>query len=315
MQKKALLFIIAAGILWGTSGLFVSSLSAYGITTVQMTAVRGVVSFLCMLVYAVLFDRGAFRVRMRDLLLLAAAGISLFFVGSCYFRAMQLTSVSTAVILMYAAPIYVAVYSVLFFGERFSKMKITAVVLMLFGCVLVSGIIGGARFDGVGILFGVASGVSYGAYNILTKIALRRGIPPVSTTLYTFLFMSALALCLCDAVSLGRIALGSPAVLLPTLAALGVVTFVLPYICYTSALRTLPAGTCSAMAIVEPVSAAIFGAALLGEQIGLAALFGIAAVLGAVLLLSFEETREEKNDANRPLPSEVSEEIGNGMGR
>ena len=279
--------------LWGTSGIFVSILAPYGITSLQMTAARATVSFICMLVYSVFKNRAALKVRLRDLVLLLITGVALFFVGSCYFTSMQLTSVSTAVILMYAAPIYVSVYSCLFLGERFSPMKAAAIIMMLIGCVLVSGIVGGAAFDSVGILIGILSGISYGAYNILTKTALRRGIDSVQTTLYTFLFMSVLSLCVCDLPSMATATASAPVFLIPMLILLGVVTFVAPYILYTAALKHLPAGTCSALAIVEPVSAAVFGAALLGEETGIIEISGIAVVAVAVLLLSKEQTAEE----------------------
>ena len=38
----------------------------------------------------------------------------------------------------------------------------------------------------IGILIGALSGISYSAYNIITKISLKKGSNPISTTFYTF---------------------------------------------------------------------------------------------------------------------------------
>ena len=60
MKNKAFLFIILAGILWGTSGIFVHYLAPLGFTSMQMTATRASVSFLCMLGYVLVRNRRLF---------------------------------------------------------------------------------------------------------------------------------------------------------------------------------------------------------------------------------------------------------------
>ena len=67
MKKSALIYIVLAGVLWGTSGIFVNLLSPYGFTPVQMTCMRSVVSAVCVGVYLLLRDRGAFRVSLSQL--------------------------------------------------------------------------------------------------------------------------------------------------------------------------------------------------------------------------------------------------------
>ena len=178
MKRRAFVYIIIAGILWGTSGIFVNALSPHGFSSLQITALRGVVSCLFMGIFVLFHDRKLFRVTFRQFMLFVVIGVSLFGTSSCYYLSMQMTSISTAVVLMYMAPVYVMIWSVLFFGERFSILKLISVVAMLVGCCLVSGIVGGLKFDAVGLLFGILSGISYGAYNIFTKIAMRKKCHP-----------------------------------------------------------------------------------------------------------------------------------------
>lgn len=292
-NKKEFIFIIAAGILWGTSGIFVSLLAPLGFTSLQMTFSRGFVSLICMAAFAIISKRSAFRVKPTELLLFLGIGVSLFFTASCYFTSLQMTSVSTAVVLMYTAPIYVSVFSALFFGEKMTPIKILSVALMIVGCCLVSGIIGGMRFNLIGILIGVISGIAYAAYNIFTKAAMRRSCDPISTNVYSFLFMSAIAFCFSSPMNYFSSIAGSPGVALPLLISLGVVTFVLPYLFYTLSLKALPAGTASALSIVEPMSATVFSVILFDEPLGIASASGILLILAAVFMLGRSDGGEK----------------------
>lgn len=291
MIKRAYFYIIAAGIFWGTSGLFVAALSPYGFSSLQMTAMRGVVSAVCMSLYCFFSDKKLFKASPFETFLFILSGLSMFGTASCYYISMQESSVSTAVVLMYTAPIIVMIYSVLFLGEKLTKLKLCAVLLMLLGCALVSGIIGGFKFSVWGIAAGFMSGISYSSYNILTKIQMRKGARPQSATLYCFIFMAILAVAFCNPAELVTLAAKAPAPIIPLMIGIGVVTTVLPYLLYTFAMRELPAGTASSLGIVEPMSATIFSITLLGEKPDIFSIVGIVLIIGAVFILG----KSEKN--------------------
>ena len=140
MKSRAFFYIILAGILWGTSAVFVHYLAPYGFTSFHMTGIRALVSFLCMLGYAALLKKDAFQINPRHLALFFGVGACLFSVACCYYFSMQLTSVSTAVVLMYTAPIYVMIFSVLCLGEKLTRKKLACVGIALMGMLLLSGI-------------------------------------------------------------------------------------------------------------------------------------------------------------------------------
>lgn len=290
MNKKAFLYIIIAGILWGTSGIFVHYLSPYGFTAFQMTGVRAIVSFACIALYALIKDRKAFRVKPLQLLLFAGIGASLFFTAGCYYLSMQMTSVSTAVVLMYTAPIYVMICSVLFFGETLTRGKLVSIAAMLIGCCLVSGVIGGLKFDAVGMLIGVLSGIAYAAYSIFTKIAMQKRIDPMTATLYGFLFMSLISLFVLEPTRLVASISAAPALTLPLLLGLGIFTFVVPYFLYTLAIKVLSAGVASSLGIIEPMCATLFGVVLFREPMDLFSVLGIVLILGATYWIGKAES-------------------------
>lgn len=286
MKKRAFLYIILTGILWGTSGIFVHALAPFGFSALQMTAMRSSVAAVCMAAYSLLRDKTLFQVSLKELLLFAASGLGMFGTASCYYASMQMTSVSTAVVLMYTAPVIVMVYSVAFLGEKLTKLKVVSVACMVAGCGLVSGIIGGLKFNAWGIAIGFLSGISYSAYNIFTKIQMRRRSSPVSATLYCFIFAAVLALFTANPSEMVTLTMRNPLEIVLLILGIGVFTCVLPYVLYTLALKELPVGTAAALGIVEPMAATIFSVVLFREPLGLASACGIILILGAVFLLS-----------------------------
>lgn len=290
MKTKAFFYIIIAGVLWGTSGLFVNVMAPYGFSVSQIMSIRGTVSLVGMLAYVLIFDRAKLRVSFSQLALYVACGACLFLTGWCYFTSMTMTSVSTAVVLMYTAPIYVSIFSACFFAEKFTPMKTASIGAMLVGCVLVSGIVGGLALDGAGLLFGFGSGLAYAGYNIFTKIAIRRGGHPISLTVYAFFVMSLISCIAAPPWETVALAAKDPAFTVPLCIGIGVVTYIIPYFLYTLSLRTLPAGTASALSIVEPMAATLFSLIFLQESIHPISWVGIALILAATLLLSRERS-------------------------
>ena len=293
MKKRAFIYIISAGILWGTSGIFVKFLAPYGYSSLQLTAVRGMVSFLFFLVYSAIKDKSAFKVSPKELIFFLCIGLSQFGTAAFYFMSMTATSISTAVVLMYTAPIYVTVFSAIFLGEKFSKPKVLALFMMIVGCVLVSGLVGGLKFDALGIVLGIISGISYASYNIFTKLTMMRSYSPISSNLYGSFFMMLTALAVSKPLGIVQYTAKAPFILIFSLIALGVVTFVLPYLFFALGMRELPAATASALSTVEPLSACAFGIIIFGEKPDVFSLSGIVLILLAVFLLGYSEKKSD----------------------
>lgn len=289
MKKQAYIFIILAGLLWGTSGIFVHFLAPLGFSSLHMTAIRCVLSAFCMAVYIFFVDKRCFRAAPKELLLFALSGLGLFGTATCYYISMQATSVSTAVVLMYTAPVIVTAYSVAFLGERLTTLKTFSMLCMLAGCCLVSGIIGGLKFNAWGIAIGFLSGISYSAYNIFTKMQMRYRCNPLSATLYCFLFAGIYALITSNPAEIFTLTAKQPSAAIPLMISISLCTCVLPYFFYTLALKELPVGTAAAMGIVEPMAATIYSVILFHEPLSLLSFIGILLILGAILLLSRSE--------------------------
>lgn len=287
MKKKfSLFYIITACALWGTSGIFVHFMAPLGFSSLHMTFIRAIVATIFLGLYILITDCAIFKTSFSDIILFSGCGATFFATASSYYFAMQATSISTAVMLMYTAPVYVIIYSVIFLGEKLTKVKIVSIITMLIGCGFVSGIIGGFKFDLKGILFGFLSGIAYSLYNIFTKIGTRRKCNPLTSTFYCFLFASVIGVICCKSDALVSVISTHIGRALSLSVGLGVFTCILPYFLYTLSLRNLPVGTASALSILEPAAATLFSVVLFSEPLDTFSICGIVLILISVFFIS-----------------------------
>ena len=279
--------IIAAGALWGTMGIFVRSLGAYGFDSIQISALRLCAAALCFLLLLLALRGRGFRLQLRDLPLFLGLGVgSVGLMTCCYFAAIRMMTMSEAAILLYTSPIWVVLMSALFFHEKVTRRKLLALILAFGGCALVSGL-GGGVLNPLGVLVGVGSGIAYGLYSILGSVALRR-YPPETVSAYTF-FIAAIAVLLisrpAELVRKMAAADGLAGLILLTLAT-GAVTAFVPFLIYTIGLNRVQASHAAILATVEPLVATVLGILVYHEQLRTATLLGIACILGAILALN-----------------------------
>lgn len=289
MKKSAFFCIVIAGVLWGSSGLFSDWLTPFGFSPVQMTTFRGVVSTLFMLPFILFSNPKLLKVPKKEIIYLIGSGVSLFATAYTYFAAIKASSVSTAVILMYTAPVFVLIYSVLFLGEKLDFLKGMSIFLMIIGCALVSGIVGGMKFSLYGVLFGMASGISYSAYNILTKILTLHKVNTITVSNYNFIIMSIVGLIVSNPSEMLSLTAARPDSIV-IIIGLGLFTCILPYVFYNTGLSTIPAGTATALGIIEPLSATLLSVLFIGEKLTLPLIIGMLLIITAVVVLAIHKT-------------------------
>ena len=280
-------FIILAAIFWGSMGIFVRSLSAYGLSSIQIASVRLTVSALLMALILLYKEPSGFRISRRDVPLFLALGlISVLFFTVCYFAAIELMTLSAAAILLYTSPIWVMLMSLIVFKEKFSTKKLAALILAFLGCVLVSGI-GSGGITPLGVLVGLGAGIGYGLYSILSSIALRR-YSPLTVTAYTFIIAAGGSWFICTPADMIShfAAAGSIWTLTLLVFATGLITAVVPFMCYNLGLKTVEASRAAIFATIEPVVASALGVIVFHETLTVSALLGIILVLSGVILLS-----------------------------
>ena len=272
-------------------GFFARSLYAAGFGPLEVAQTRITTGLVFVGLYIFLFNRSLFRVKFRDLWCFLGTGIvSLLLFSTCYFSALNYTSLAVAAILLYTAPFFVMLLSLVLFKEKMNGKKVFALLLAFAGCVLVSGVGGDTAFSWKGILLGLGSGFFYALYSIFGRYAINRGYGAWTMTFYTFLFCSVGCAFLSDWQVIGSVMGASYHNILWVLG-LGFVTAFLPYVLYSTGLERMESSKASILASVEPVVSALFGVFVFHETLSLWGILGIAMVLGAIIVLNVKKKK------------------------
>jgi drug/metabolite transporter, DME family len=238
---------------------------------------------------------GALLLRRADVLRLpprpwrlAVAGLILAAHWFLFFETIKVASVAFAVVIVYTAPILIAVLAPLFLPERRSGVALVAIAPALAGVALVA-TAGEGEFQAgpAGIAAGAGAAATYALLVVVTK-RLAATIAPPTITFWSYVTAGALLapfLLAVDRVLPRGAEIGW--VLL-----LGVVFTALSGLVYVWLLRHVTAQAVGILAYLEPVSAAVLAWAILGQPLGAAVLGGAALVVASGALVVVAGPRE-----------------------
>ena len=286
------ILVLIAGVSWGLIGVFTKAIDTLGFTEMQMLFVKGVLATAVLLVITFFKDRSQLRLKnWKDIRYFVGTGIISFtFFSWAYMKAVNLTSLGVAAVLLYTAPTFVMLFSILLFGEKMTKTKGIVLLMTFVGCILVTGLLeGGLTFTWQGIVIGLTAGVGYALYSIFGTYAIRAGYGSLSISFYTFLMATLTMTFLVEPVTVVTqiTEMGQ----WPLAISFALLTTVVPYLTYTKGLSGLPASKASVTATIEPVVAAILGIVVFHEGVSMLKLTGIVLVLSSVVVMSRQEQK------------------------
>lgn len=286
MKKRTIgmTMILAAAAMWGTIGTFTRKFGQAGVGSLSLIFYRSLVTAVLLLVYIIVKDRALLKIRIRDLWMFVGSGIVSFYLFNvCYMLSINMNSLAVSAILLYTAPIFVMVFSVVLFKEKLTRQKGIALAAAFAGCVLVS-IGGGMKISGPGFALGLGAGLGYALYSIFGTVALRR-YHTVTITFYTFAFASIASACTTNLQH--DLPLFAESGLLGVQVVLyAVFSTSLPYLLYTVGMSYNTATIASIVSTIEPVVAAVLGFAVFHEALTPQAVAGMALVLASILILN-----------------------------
>jgi len=296
-SKKGVLFIIAAGIMWGTIGIFVRSLNRLGLEAMQIVFIRALISAVVLLGGVLIYDRKLLKIKLRDIWCFAGTAIlSILFFYYFYFVTIEKASLAVAAVLLYTAPIFVMLMSVVLFRERLTGKKLAACAMAFAGCALVAGIFDGVnRLSAAALLTGLLSGFGYALYSIFSRVALNKGYSSITITVYTFSIACLCLLPFTDYRAIGAAIAAEPLTSVPAALGLAMFVTVIPYLLYTAGLATVNSSKASIMASVEPVMACVVSVAVFREKMSFFGVLGIALVIAAIILLNLHGRKVDIN--------------------
>ncbi|MBP3628290.1 DMT family transporter [Anaerotignum sp.] len=286
------ILVLIAGVSWGLIGVFTKAIDALGFTEMQMLFVKGVLATAVLLVITFFKDKSQLKLKnWKDIRYFVGTGIISFtFFSWAYMKAVNLTSLGVAAVLLYTAPTFVMLFSILLFGEKMTKTKGIVLLMTFVGCILVTGLLeGGAAFTWQGIAIGLASGVGYALYSIFGTYAIRAGYGSLTISFYTFLMATITMTFLVEPIAV--VSQINEMGQWPLAVSFALLTTVVPYLSYTKGLSGLPASKASVTATIEPVVAAILGIVVFHEGVSMLKLTGIVLVLSSVVVMSRQEQK------------------------
>ena len=298
--RIGLLQVCAAGVLWGTGGVVVTLLHERdGLSAMTVSAWRMLLGAAALLAFAVAARRlRAVGETMRAhpvLAVLVGCGTAIY--QGLYFVSVLLVGVSVAtVVSLGLAPILAAVWEHLSARTRPSVREVVVLAAALGGLVLISATAReGSSAPGddptLGIVLAVAAGATYAATTVLGHTLAQRVDTVALTTCATAAGAVVLAPFLGVAIATGGPVLTGSGSALALLIYLGVATMGLSYALLYAGLRTTSGSAATVATLVEPLSAALVAALVLGERLAWPALVGGALILAAVVGLHRREER------------------------
>ena len=279
IQNKRRAMLLMSVFIFGTIGIFRRYIP---LSSSLIALVRGVIgSLFLMLVISVSRKKLNTAAILRNLLLLMLSGAAIGFNWILLFEAYNYTSVATATLCYYLAPILVILASPFVLKEAVTKKKILCAVTALAGMVLVSGILD-AGFSGLsemrGILLGLGAAVLYASVILMNKKMV--GIPAYDKTI---LQLSMASIALLPYVLLtenwAAITVSPLSVILLLIA--GIVHTGVAYWLYFGSMEHLESHTVALLSYLDPILAIILSMVFLREPMTTASAIGAVMILGA----------------------------------
>ncbi len=277
-------FVALAALFWGLSGGIGGILMANGWDAFVVSFYRGAIGLLFVLGWLMLRPRGSGLASRRLWFWSVIAGLGVAGNFAFYFVSIGEGSVAVAAALMYCAPVFVYLVSFALKLERPTALKWAAIAVVMVGVVLLTQIydVGASGVTPVGVGAGLFAGLSYAVFIFGFKYAAPHGSPQAILSI-AFAVLVTILIWPGDASQTVAV-LSTPD--WPLFAGLGVFGAGLSFVLYIIGLRGTTPAVASIVAMVEPVTASLFGFVVLNQGLAGPQIVGMGLILITVTALS-----------------------------
>ena len=278
------LSVALAAFFWSISGTSAKFLFRSGITAVALVQLRTTIAALVLFLSLYILDRRLLRVGRKDIAYLLLLGAILASVQFTYLFTISLIPVAAAILIQYLSPVMIALHGRIFRKEHLYPSAVAAIAGAIVGCYLMVGGYNLALFslNRTGLLSGVLSAAVFAWYSVKSEDGMRRHSP------WTILFYALLtAAVIWNFLHPPLKAFGDAHDLRSWGLILYIALFgtVLPFGLYNYGIRAVRATYASITAMLEPVCAAAFAYAVLGEVLEPLQIAGGLLVIVSVVLI------------------------------
>ncbi len=273
---------------WG--GTFIAGRSLAGVAPMFSACLRFVLASAALSLFLLLSGKGFRRVNVRQAIVVTLLGFcGIFSYSFFFFSGLQYISASRAALIVALNPAVMTLIAYLFYRERVTALKVLGIVLCFCGVALVvgggeaQGAAGARGWLGEALIGGCV--LSWSAYSVFCKTVVRQ-LGPLHTVTYSIYagtvmlvgYAAATGVLRMDAV--WRFSMAE----ITSLFYLGVIGSAVAYIWYYEGIKQIGVARASVFIALNPLSAVLFGAAMLGEQLTLATLLGGVLIIGGIVV-------------------------------
>lgn len=284
---KSKIMLITSMIIFGTIGIFRKYIP---LPSSVVAATRGLTGalFLFTLTY-IKGNKISIKAIKNNLIPLLFSGAFIGINWILLFEAYEYTTVATATLCYYMAPLIVVLAATIFFKETLTLKKVICIIVALSGIVLVSSVLQDSSvgsYDIKGILFGLGAATFYAGVILINKTIknisiydqtiVQLAIAGIIVLPYSFM-----------TIDMRELEWNIKIVFLLLL--VGIIHTGITYAMYFSTITILKTQTVALFSYIDPIIAIILSTILLSENIGIYDIIGAILILGATFISEINE--------------------------
>lgn len=275
-RRKSTLMLVVSMAIFGTIGAFVKNIA---LSSAEKALYRAIMATVVIGLF-LLIKKQKIEIKKikRELALLLLSGVAMAFNWILLFEAYKYTTVSTATLAYYFAPVIVTVACPFLFKEKIGAKQWICFAMSTVGIILITVTTESAPpTHFLGILFGLGAAILYA-----TVILLNKSLKSVEGISRTFIQFIAAVIVLIPYVLLtsGINITSLNATGAVNLVIVGVIHTGITYCLYFSSLKELPGQHAAILSYIDPLVAVIVSVTVLNETMTLMQIIGGALILG-----------------------------------
>lgn len=282
MNKRAILFVLLAAVLWGTTGTAQAFLSNDA-NPIVVGAVRLTIGGSLLLLLVIRTNK-PIQLSTWPKIPLIVSVVAMAAYQPFFFTAVSVTGVAAGtVIAIGSAPIMAGLLE-WFINRQMPQLKWwLATALAITGCfLLTTGATDAISFDPIGILFALGAGLFFATYTLFSKSLLEIRDPDVVVAI-VFSFSALLLVPIFFFYDVSWLFQWQSIVVALHL---GAIATAIAYLLFAKGLSKIPGSLGVTLALAEPLTASLLGVLIVGEHLPTASWLGVLLLLGGLVVAS-----------------------------
>lgn len=286
LNYTAYLWVLMAAILWGTTGTAQSFFDGTA-HPLSIGAFRLAIGGFSLMIFVLAARKLSVGSIPWPAAIFSALSMALF--QPLFFSSVQLTGIAIGtVVTIGSAPVLTGVIEWVALQKRPDRVWVIATLLALGGCILLFANKEQQLVDPVGIAMALGAGFSFAIYALASKNVLKE-MEPVSAVAVIF---SLSACCLLPFLLFFDLSYITVSGNLWLLVYLGIGATSLSYILFSFGLKQIPSSSAVTLSLAEPLTAAVLGVLVVGEDLSGLSWIGVGLLLCGIIVLTMGKRKK-----------------------